>query len=65
LSFDIDAAGAYADIFASRRKSGRPSSPLDLMIASVARARGATMVTRNTVDFEGCGLALINPWDLP
>ncbi len=62
LPFDMDASSAYADLFPIRRKAGRPSAPLDLMIASIARASGATMVTRNTADFEGCGLTLINPW---
>ncbi len=65
LPFDTDAASAYADLYAVRRKAGRPSAPLDLMIAAIARASGATMVTRNIADFEGCGLALINPWDAP
>ncbi len=65
LPFDTDAASAYADLFAIRRKAGRPSTPLDLMIASVAHASGATMVTRNRADFEGCGLTLINLWDAP
>jgi predicted nucleic acid-binding protein len=65
LPFDTDAAVAYADLFIARRKVGRPSAPLDLMIAAIARAQDATMVTRNTVDFEGCGLTLINPWELP
>ena len=63
--FDTDAAGAYADLFSIRRNAGRPSAPLDLMIAAIARARGANMVTRNTADFAGCGLSLINPWDGP
>lgn len=64
LPFDSEAAAAYADIFAARRQAGRPTAPHDLMIASVARARGAIMVTRNTADFEGCGLTLINPWEV-
>jgi len=34
----------------------------DLMIAAIARGHGASVVTRDTGDFEGCGLALINPW---
>jgi predicted nucleic acid-binding protein len=65
LPFDTDAAGAYADLYAARRKAGRPSAPLDLMIAAIARAQGADMVTRNIADFEGCGLTLVNPWDAP
>ena len=48
-----------------RRRAGRPTATFDLIIASVARATGATMVTRNTADFEGCGLTLVNPWEAP
>jgi predicted nucleic acid-binding protein len=62
LSFDATAAAAYADIFASRRRDGRPTPPMDLMIAAIARSQGASVVTRDTDGFEGCGLTLINPW---
>ena len=62
LPFDTDAAVIYAELFALRRSAGRPAAIADLMIASIARACGASVVTRDTGDFEGCGLALINPW---
>jgi toxin FitB len=62
LPFDAAAAAAYADIFAARRRAGRPAAPLDLMIAAVARAKGAAVVTRDTSGFEDCGVPLINPW---
>jgi toxin FitB len=62
LPFDSDAAAAYAELFAIRRRAGRPSASLDLMIASVARVHGATIVTRDTSGFAGCGLAVISPW---
>jgi toxin FitB len=65
LPFDESAAAAYADIFAARRRAGRPIATVDLMIASVARVHGAPVVTRDTGGFEGCGLALINPWESP
>jgi hypothetical protein len=65
LPFDTKAAAAYADIFAARRRAGRPSATLDLMIASVAQSHGASVVTRDTSGFEGCGLALVNPWETP
>jgi toxin FitB len=62
LPFDMDAAVAYADIFAARRRAGRPTATVDLLIASVARSHHASVVTRDISGFEGCGLKVINPW---
>ncbi len=62
LPFDLEAAVAYAEIFAARRRAGRPTATLDLMIASVARSQGASGVTRDIGGFECCGLTLIDPW---
>ena len=62
LPFDTAAAAAYADIFAARKRAGRPTAPLDLMIAAIARTKGASVVTRDTRGFEACGVPLINPW---
>ncbi len=63
LPFDTEAAAAYAEVFANRRKAGRPAGTVDLMLAAIARVRGASVVTRNVADFEGVGLTIINPWD--
>lgn len=63
LSFDADAADAFAGICASRRTAGRPISQFDAMIAAIARSRGASLATRNVKDFADCGVALINPWE--
>ncbi len=62
LPFDRAAARAYATIAAERHAAGRPISQFDCQIAAIARARDAAMATRNTVDFEGCGIELIDPW---
>lgn len=62
LAFDSDAADAFASITAQRRALGRPISQSDAMIAGIARSRGARLATRNVRDFEGCGIALIDPW---
>ena len=51
LPFDIAAAAAHADIFAARRRAGRPTAPLDLMIAAVGYANNAAVVTRDTGGF--------------
>ena len=63
LPFDTEAAAAYAEVFAARRKAGRPSGTIDLMLVAVARVHGARVVTRNVADFEGVGVAIVNPWD--
>jgi predicted nucleic acid-binding protein len=62
LPFDMHAADFYAELFAVRRRMGRPTTTADLMIASIARSRDASVVTRDTGGFEGCGLMLIDPW---
>jgi predicted nucleic acid-binding protein len=63
LSFDRAAARAYAAIAAERRAAGRPISQFDCQIAAIARANGAAVATRNTRDFSGCGVVVIDPWD--
>jgi predicted nucleic acid-binding protein len=63
LSFDSDASDAYAEIYAKRRKAGKPNSPLDAMIAAIARSRGSAAATRNIKDFCNCGIDVINPWN--
>ncbi len=48
---------------AARRQAGREvSKPVDAMIAAVAASRGMAVATRNTSDFDGMGVELINPW---
>jgi predicted nucleic acid-binding protein len=63
LSFDQEAAIAYAAIFAARRRGGRPAATADLMIAAIAYCRNASIVTRNVADFEASGVAVVNRWD--
>ncbi len=62
MSFDCDAADAYAQLTSARRTAGKPISQFDAMIAAIALTRGAALATRNTKDFVDCGIVLINPW---
>ena len=39
-----------------------PASPHDALIGATALAHGMTLVTRNSSDFEGMGITLLNPW---
>ena len=63
LPFASDAASAYAEIAAARRRKGRPISAFDAQIAAITRAAGADLATRNVDDFEGCGIDVIDPWE--
>ena len=53
-----------AAIDGDRRGAGRPITFADGQIAATARAHGATLATRNVTDFEGCGVEVINPWNV-
>lgn len=37
-------------------------SPIDALIGANAAAAGLTVVTRNVRDFDGLGVAVLNPW---
>lgn len=63
LSFEARAAREFSIIASTRRRRGRPISELDVQIAAIARAHGAVIATRNTRDFEGCGIRVVNPWE--
>lgn len=62
LPFDSQAVPAYVDIVAERRSIGRPISQFDAQIAAIARRAGAKLATRNTADFERCGVVSFDPW---
>jgi toxin FitB len=62
LPFDDPAARIFSMLAAGRRKLGRPIEFFDAQIAAIARVHGATLATRDTDDFEGCGVRVINPW---
>lgn len=59
--FDDAAAAEYAEIRAELERRGAPIGPNDLLIASIARARGLTVVTANVGEFGRVpGLAVAN-----
>jgi tRNA(fMet)-specific endonuclease VapC len=51
LPFDREAAEAYARIRFELERTGRPIGERDLLIASIALARGLTVVTHNKSEF--------------
>lgn len=45
------------------RTEGRPRTQADMLIAATAQVHQRVLVTRNVRDFDGCGLALLDPFD--
>jgi toxin FitB len=54
-----------AELRADAQAKGRTLHVADALIAATALEQGITLATRNVGDFDGLGLNLINPWDLP
>jgi hypothetical protein len=44
------------------RTQGKPRTQADMLIAATAHLHQLTLVTRNTRDFEDCGISLLNPF---
>jgi len=63
LPFDAGAAAHYPEIVVARRRAGNPIEKFDALIAATALAVGASIATRDTGGFAGCGLTLVNPWE--
>ena len=64
LPFGGRCASRYADIAGGRETPGRPIGVAAAQIAAICRAAEATLATRDTGDFSGTGIELINPWKL-
>ncbi len=52
-----------AELRARARRSGRTLHLADALIAATAGLRRLALATRNTREFEGLGVHLINPWE--
>ena len=59
LALDGDAAQVWG-----RLRVPDPQHAIDKQIAVIALLHDLTVVTRNTADFAGCGVALLNPYGL-
>lgn len=59
LPIDRPVADRWGQLVAA---AGRPLPAIDSLLAATALHHGLQMVTRNSKDFTGLGLAVINPW---
>jgi hypothetical protein len=62
LPFDEASALVCGRYRALREREGLHAPPSDMMIAGIAGALGADLATRNTKDFSGLPIMVINPW---
>lgn len=62
LSFNTSTAHVWGQLKAKWDKSGISIPSLDSQIAATAHRHSLTVVTRNTADFEGASVKILNPF---
>ena len=62
VDFDANAAEHYAEIRAELEAKGTPIGPNDLLIAAIARANGATLITVNEMEFRRVPGLVVENW---
>lgn len=60
LAVDVATADRWGRLMA---QAARPLPAIDALLAATALRHDLTLVTRNTRDFLGLGVNLINPWE--
>ena len=63
LAYDESAARIYGDLMGDRKELGLPMSVPDGQIAAIARLNHLAVATRNVLDFEYCGIDVVNPFE--
>ena len=64
LAYDESAARIYGELMGDRKELGLPMSVPDGQIAAIARLNHLAVATRNVLDFENCGIDVLNPFEV-
>ncbi len=59
LAITMEVADRWGRVVAS---AGRPLPAIDSLLAATALEHDLVVVTRNTRDFNGLGVSVVNPW---
>jgi len=62
LALTRDIAARWGEMVGRLELDGRRPPTIDSLIAATALVHNLTVVTRNTRDFERCGVPVLNPW---
>lgn len=64
IAIDYPTASRAGEVRGKLASKGVVRSQSDMLIAATAWAHDLTLATRNTRDFEGTGIALLNPFEV-
>ena len=64
LAYDESAARICGELMGDRKELGFPMRVPGGQIAAIARLNHLAVATRNVVDFENCGIEVINPFEV-
>ena len=63
LPRDLDALDSSADIYADLRRKGTPLEDADILVAGIALAQDAVLITRNLKHFRRIGGLRLESWE--
>jgi tRNA(fMet)-specific endonuclease VapC len=63
LVFDDRCGEVYGEIRAELTRKGKPVGPNDMLIASIAKANGSTLVTHNVTEFSRINGLQTEDWE--
>ena len=63
LAYDESAARIYSELMGDRKELGLPMSVPNGQVVAIARLNHLAVATRNVLDFEHCGIDMLNPFE--